>query len=274
VSGLLVILGISAALIAAVLAAPWVRRRRRDRLHHEAFPVSWEAILTRNLPAYRRLSPDLREQLQQAMRVFLAEKVFIGCDGLGVTEEMRVSIAAQACLLVARLGIDRYDHVQSILLYPDTFIARHEDRDEAGVHTVEEKELGGESWPEGKVVLSWRDVCDGLAEGAEAYNVVYHEFAHQLDQADGEANGVPLLDDAARYRRWSAVFAQEYERLHEALDAEKDTLLPVDAAESPGEFFAIATEVFMDKPRALRALHPVLYGELRSYYRIDPGEWS
>jgi len=230
-------------------------------------------MLTRKLPIYRQLPVDLKGRLRQSIQVFLAEKEFVGCAGLQITEEMRLIVAAQACLLIVNRGIERYDYVRTILVYPAAFIAEHEERDEAGVHTFEQKVLGGESWQEGKVILSWQDVRDGLELSGEAYNVVYHEFAHQLDQADGAANGAPLLDDAESYRRWSVVFKEEFEQLQRALDNGEATLLPEDAAENPGEFFAIATEVFMEQPIELRHRHLQLYRELSNYYRLDPAAW-
>ncbi len=217
---------------------------------------------------------ELKARLRQALPVFLAEKRFVGCAGLTITDEIRLPVAAQACLLVVNRGIGQYDHVRSILIYPAAFIAEHEHRDDAGVHTWEQKVLSGESWTEGRVILSWDDVREGLETGAEAYNVVYHEFAHQLDQADGEANGAPLLDDAESYRRWSAVLAEEFDRLRQELAAGGNTLLPEDAAENAAEFFAVATEVFMEQPVELRAQHPSLYEELRRYYRLDPVAWA
>ncbi|MGQ0657204.1 MAG: zinc-dependent peptidase [Chromatiales bacterium] len=265
---------VTAALIAAVLAVPWLRHRRRAHLLATEFPSSWDEILARTLPVYRRLPADLKTRLQQALLVFLAEKEFIGCAGLTITDEIRLMVGAQACLLIVNKGIEHYDRVRSILLYPAAFITEHELRDDAGVHTWEQKVLSGESWTEGKVILSWDDIQEGLEAGEEAYNVVYHEFAHQLDQADGDANGAPLLDNAESYRRWSAVFREAFEHLQQAIDNDEDTLLPEEAAENPGEFFAVATEVFMEQPVALRERHPPLYRELSSFYRLDPAAWA
>lgn len=271
--GLLLILSIGAALIVLVLAGPWRRARRRRRLAGGALPAEWLSILRLHLPVFSRLPDDLRTATLDAMKVFLAEKRFIGCNGLVVDDTMRVVIAAQACLLVARLGVHRYDSLRAILLYPHTFVAEHEHSDEAGVHTVEAKELGGESWPDGKIVLSWQDVREGLLAGDEAYNVVYHEFAHQLDQADGAADGAPPLSGIEDHEHWAEVLQAAYDQLVDDLEQGRATLIPPEGAENESEFFAVATEVFMDRARALRARHPVLYAQLRSFYGLDPAAW-
>lgn len=271
--GLFLILSIGAALIILVLAGPWRRARRRRRLARGVLPAEWLSILRLHLPVFGRLPDDLRTATLEAMKVFLAEKRFIGCNGLVVDETMRVIIAAQACLLVARLGVHRYDSLRAILLYPHTFIAEHEHSDEAGVRTVEAKELGGESWADGKIVLSWQDVREGLLAGDEAYNVVYHEFAHQLDQADGAADGAPPPPGIGDYERWAKVLQAAYDELLDDLEEGRATLIPAEGAENESEFFAVATEVFMDRARALRARHPALYAQLRSFYDLDPAAW-
>ncbi len=271
--GLTVILSIGAALIAVVLAGPWHRARRRRRLIAGQPPPEWRATLQRHLPVFRRLPEDVRSSTLDAMKVFLAEKRFVGCNGLVVDDTMRLIIAAQACLLVARLGVHRYDSLRTILLYPHTFVAEHEHSDESGVHTIEAKELGGESWSEGKIVLSLEDVRDGLFAGEDAYNVVYHEFAHQLDQADGAADGAPLLSGVDDYGRWATVLQAAYEELVRDLEHGRETLIPPEGAENESEFFAVATEVFMDRAPAMRSRHPALYAELRSFYGLDPASW-
>ncbi len=271
--GLFLILAIGVALIIVVLAGPWRRARRRRRLAEGAFPAEWLQILRLHLPVFSRLPDDVRTATLDAMKVFLAEKRFVGCNGLVVDDTMRVIIAAQACLLVARLGVHRYDSLRAILLYPHTFVAEHVHSDEAGVHTVEAKELGGESWSDGKVVLSWQDVREGLDAGDDAYNVVYHEFAHQLDQADGAGDGAPPLSGDGGDERWAEVLQAAYDELLDDLERGRATLIPPEGAENESEFFAVATEVFMDRARALRARHPALYAQLRGFYGLDPAAW-
>lgn len=271
--GLFLILSIGAALIVLVLAGPWRRARRRRRLSEGAFPAEWLSILRLHLPVFSRLPDDVRTATLGAMKVFLAEKRFIGCKGLVVDDTMRIIIAAQACLLVARLGVQRYDSLRAILLYPHAFVTEHEYSDEAGVQTIEAKELGGESWPDGKIVLSWQDVREGLLAGDEAYNVVYHEFAHQLDQADGAADGAPPLSNSEDHEHWAEVLQAAYDQLVDDLEQGRATLIPPEGAENESEFFAVATEVFMDRARALRARHPALYAQLQSFYGLDPAAW-
>jgi Mlc titration factor MtfA (ptsG expression regulator) len=271
--GLGIILAIGAALVVVVLAGPWRRARRRRSLIAAHAPPEWRTILLRQLPVFRRLPEDVRTSMLDAMKVFLAEKRFVGCNGLIVEDTMRVIVAAQACLLVARLGVHRYDSLNTILLYPHTFVAEHEHSDESGVHTIEAKELGGESWSDGKIVLSWEDVRAGLLAGEDAYNVVYHEFAHQLDQSDGSADGAPTLSGIHDYDRWATVLQAAYDELLRDLEHGRATLIPPEGAENESEFFAVATEVFMDRAQAMHSRHPALYAELRSFYGLDPASW-
>lgn len=271
---LTLVLAVSAALIAAILFTPHWRRRRHERLRALPFGPQWDRTLRRRVAVYARLPEDLRTRLQGLIRIFLAEKEFVGCAGLSITEEMRLTIAAQACLLIVNRGGECYPWLRTVLVYPGAFIARHEVHDDAGVHTLEEKELSGESWHEGKVILAWEDVRHGARDAADGDNVVYHEFAHQLDQIAGGTDGAPGLDSSGDYRRWASVFSREFEDLHERLDRGEQTLLPEDAAADAGEFFAVVTEVFFERPHELRAERPALYEELKHYYRLDPAGWS
>jgi hypothetical protein len=270
VNAIVVLLTLATMAIAWLVLTPWLRARRRRALGKAAFPEHWHRMLMRRWPRYASLPAPIRQSLQAAMQVFLAEKQFIGCRGLDITDEMRVLVAAQACLLIVRHGIERFDHVRVLLMYPDTFVTRHEVVDEDGVHSVETKELGGESWPEGKVVLSWRDINDGLDDLHWRGNVVCHEFAHQLDVAHGAPSGL----SASQARRWTAVFQREYDRLLVAIEADAESLFPDEAAENPAEFFAFVTETFIEHPQALRARHGELYAVLEDYFGLDPAAWS
>ncbi len=217
-------------------------------------------FLRRRVPVFGRMPRSLQERLEGLVRVFVAEKEFIGCQGLGVTRHMRLAIAAQACLLV--LGRDQhvYDALRSILVYPGQFVVNGEWHDEHGVVTEEERVLAGESWDVSRIILSWEDVV-ASGRGPEAYNVVIHEFAHYLDHEGGA------------YEQ-AGVLAGELESLRDAVDRDEDTLLDPYAAEDEAEFFAVASEVFFERPADLQGRHPRIYRALAAFYRLDPAAWS
>ncbi len=181
-------------------------------------------------------------------------------------------IAAQACLLV--LGRDEhvYDALRSVLVYPGQFIVPDEWHDEDGVVTEEEQVLSGQTWDVSRILLSWEDVRAG-GHGAEPYNVVVHEFAHYLDHESGGADGAPALDGPAARARWAEVLQQEFDALRDAVEREADTLLDPYATQDEAEFFAVASEAFMETPTLLRDQHPRLYAELQTFYRLDPASW-
>jgi Mlc titration factor MtfA (ptsG expression regulator) len=264
---------LAAAFITWVLSQPARLRRRRARLRSRPFPAEWSAILQRRMPVFGRLPPELRRQLEGHVLVFLAEKEFVGCNGLEITDEMRVLIAAQACLLILNRRADYYfPDLTQVLVYPTAFVVEREEYDEAGVRSRERQVLVGESWTDSQVILSWEDVLEGAAVDDDGWNVVLHEFAHQLDQAKGYASGAPELPGRERYAAWSEVFTAEFERLRERGE-DPESLLDEYGATDPAEFFAVVTEVFFEQPRDMRAEHPALYRELARYYRVDPASW-
>ena len=264
----------------ALLGAAWMalqplwRHWRRSRLRASPFPAAWRGLLRRHVPLVARLPADLQLRLKQDMLVFLAEKPFLGCAGLQPTDAMRVTVAALACmpLLGARRGY--YPQLHRILLYPQPFVTPHRQVGEDGVHSEGLRTLSGESWAQGQVILSWPDVLRDAAEPADGRNVVIHEFAHQLDQSKGFANGAPPLRTRAAYRGWSRVLQAEFDALRQRLALGEEGLLDAYAATDPAEFFAVCSEVFFERPADLAAQHPALYGELRSYYRIHPLNWN
>jgi Mlc titration factor MtfA (ptsG expression regulator) len=208
------------------------------------------------------------------MQVFLAEKPFIGCAGLAVTEEIRVTIAAQACLLMLnRRRPSYFAQLRQILVYPGAFLVDRVHTDGAGVLQDQRRALAGESWSQGQVILSWQDTLDGAAVVDDGQNVVIHEFAHQLDQENGQANGAPVLSGRRHQQRWSRVMAHEFARLQAQADAGEHTLLNHYGATDPAEFFAVASEVFFEQAERLAAEHPALYRELAAFYRLNPLSW-
>lgn len=271
---LLLIMALALGLILCLVAGPLVQRRRRQRLRAQPFPQAWRRILRRRVPLAQRLPADLHMRLKQEIQVFLAEKPIIGCDGLVVTDEMRVTIAAQACLplLGARRGY--YPQLKQILLYPGAFVVDRPVSEPGGVLREQRRALAGESWVQGQVLLSWRDVQAGAADPRDGHNVVIHEFAHQLDQAKGHANGAPLLSDAQAYRRWSTVMQNEFDALQSRLARGEASLIDAYGATDPAEFFAVSSELFFERPLDLAQEHPALYGVLSAYYRLNPINWD
>ena len=270
---LLVIFGIALLVAGWFAGEPILVEYKRARLRRRPFPDAWREILRRRVPYFRLLPADLQLQLKRHIQVFLAEKPFIGCNGLEVTDEMRVTIAAQACVLILNRRTDYFANLRQILVYPGAFIVDRVHSDGAGVLRDERHVLSGESWSQGQVILSWDDVIDGAAVVDDGRNVVIHEFAHQLDQQNGEANGAPILVGRERYKRWARVLGDEYARLQEAASTGQPSLFSYYGATNPAEFFAVASEVFFEQAGRMTEAHPELYRELARFYRVDPLSW-
>ncbi len=261
------------ALIAAgaVFLVVWWPPLRRRRIRRRPFPAAWLAVVRRRLPFFERMAAPLRAELQDQIKVFVHDVRFIGCAGQPIDDEIRVTVAAQACLLT--LGGGRYGRLRSVLVYPSAFAATREESDEAGLVSVARDELLGESWDHGKVVLAWDSVEGGAVGPRDGDNVVLHEFAHQLDAESGAVNGAPPLPAPDARRRWARVFRKEYESLQERRRLGLHGLLDEYGATDPAEFFAVATETFFERPAPMAARHRELYEELRRFYRVDPSEW-
>ena len=270
---LLFFLLVAGGIWAAFLLRSRFRRRARRRLAlQQPFMDEWVGILNQNLPPYEKLSADLRQELHQDMKIFLAEKSFEGCGGLAITDEIRVTIAAQACMLLLNREEDCYPKLSSVLVYPSTYVAGGK-----GLFTDKSKQKSvrlGESWGHGVVVLAWDSVKQGAFNFKDGKNVAMHEFAHQLDQEDGVADGAPVLEGRSAYTSWAAVFSKEFNLLQEKKRKRKRSLLNKYGATHPAEFFAVATEAFFEKPKQLQKKHPELYEELQDYYKVNPIEWT
>lgn len=252
----------------------FLKRRRRARIRTRPFPPEWLAIIQRNVPMYGRLSEADRDELRARVQVFIAEKSFEGAGGLEMTDEIRVTIAAQACILLLRLDDDDYyPRLRSIVVYPSAYTVPRQERDGAIVREDEAVHLG-ESWTHGAVVLSWHSARRGAADPHDGKNVILHEFAHQLDQEDGAADGTPELERLALYAPWARVLSAHYLALRKAARTGRRTLLDRYGATNEVEFFAVASECFFERPAQLRTRHPELYEELPRYYRQDPAEQS
>lgn len=256
------------------------RKQRRTKIRRRPFPEAWLDIIESHLPIYRRLPESAQAELREHVLVFLEEKRFEGCGGLEITDEIRVTIAAQACILLINRKSNYFPKLRSILVYPDTYIARSSDWDDDGFLTEGDEHRLGESWTTGSVILSWNATKGGSASPHDGQNVVFHEFAHQLDQEDGAGDGAPILgrslartERRSMYVSWARTMQAEFDSLQTRVERGQDTFLDDYGATNPAEFFAVATETFFEKPRNLRSRHPELYQELKRYYCQDPAEW-
>jgi MtfA peptidase len=244
----------------------WRRRRVLDR--HRMDPRLWHSAV-HGLGFIENLSQAEGEKLQQRVILFLAEKHFAGAHGIAITDAMRVSIAAQACVPILELGLDWYAGWTGIVVYPGDFRVRRSQMDEHGVMHEWDDELAGEAMPGGPVVISW----DAAAHDPYM-NVVIHEFAHKIDMLNGEADGQPPLHRDMERRAWRAAFDEAYKGLCDALERGRDTWLDPYAAEHPSEFFAVVSEAFFEDPVETRRRYPDVYDQLRLFYRQDPAARS
>jgi MtfA peptidase len=261
-------------LVAGLLLQPRWREWRRERWRRQPFPKSWRKTLRRRVPMVARLPADRQLQLKNLMKVFLAEVPFIPCAGLRLRTEMRVVVAAQACMLLLGRSEPGFAALRQVLIYPGAFVVPRTHQEASGVQHHERQVLVGESWTLGQVLLSWEDVLRDAADPSRGRNVVFHEFAHQLDQAKGAANGLLPLDSEVARHTWAEVMQAEYDALQRRVAQGHSDLLPPYAATDPAEFLAVASEFFFSEPMALAAAHPDLYQQLTAGYRLDPRLWA
>lgn len=249
------------------------RRNHRPALLASTLEAQVWNRLCGQAPILGRLPKREGSLLQGVTRLLMAEKSFEGCGGLELTGDMIPLICAQAALLQMGEGADYYPGLDSILVYPEAFVVEHPRYDELGMVTESEEELAGESWQRGAVILSWQDVHRESADPVAGYNVVLHEFAHQLDDQTGEADGTPLLADSAMAERWTEAFSEAFERHAGALERDRHVLFDENAADSPAEFFATAVEIFFTLPEDLKTEFPAVYGVMRQHWGLDPATW-
>jgi MtfA peptidase len=249
----------------------WLNDRRRRKLRMQPFPTAWEQILQNNVRVCAPLNEAEQSKLRSDMNVFVAEKNWEGCGGLVVTDEHKITIAAQACLLVLAFENEYFDLVQSILVYPDAYVAPSRSVTREGIVLEGDSAREGEAWYRGPVILSWSDVLAGGRRQSSGHNLVWHEFAHQLDMQNGrQVDGTPKLATVREYERWQQVIGEEFTHLEQDCRHGRRVLLDCYGATDLGEFFAVATECFFGRPRELAHEHPSLYGILRDFYRQDP----
>jgi len=262
-----------ALVVGAALAGPLLARLWRRRLvTRQPFPAAWRDILRRRVPLARELPAVLQLRLKKHIQVLLAEVPFIGCAGLEVSDEVRVTIAAQAAFLLLGRG-GSFGILRQVLVYPGHFVVPRSAVGAGGVVHEARDVLAGESWQRGQVILAWDAVLEGAADPHDGVNVVMHEFAHQLDQDTGGANGAPYVGRGAVQSAWARVMNREFDALRVRLARAQPSSIAPYAATSPAEFFAVATELFFEKPGALAAERPELYEQLKRCYRLDPSAW-
>jgi len=250
----------------------WLTERRRRHILEHPFPAAWQAILERNVAAYQRLDDDERRRLRELAQVFVAEKHWEGCGGLELTDEIRVTIAGQACLLILGRDHSLFAEVESILVYPSTVVTPE---DKVGVFGLVTGPVDtgtpilGQAFQRGPVILTWDAVLHGGRDPRDGRNVVLHEMAHKIDMLDGRADGTPPLEGKARRRAWAEVCTRVFEAMQRAADHGRKSFLRDYAATNEAEFFAVATETFFERPRAMARELPDLYALLAEFYGLD-----
>ena len=234
------------------------RTWKRSRWAKQPIPEHWHDLLREKVPFYSTLPPQKREDFLSKLNIFIQEKYFIGAQGMKITDEVRVMIAAAAVRLILYLDMSYYNKLTEIVVYPYDYL-----------HPNEEGIFYGEAHTWGVVVLSWPAVEHGIRETADWGDTTTHEFAHALDVANGEFNGTPRLRHRKDYEAWSQTMSQTFLDLREG-DLNNLILLGDYAAKNEAEFFAVSTEAFFGQPKALQRHAPSLYRELRRFYGWDP----
>ena len=253
-----------------VMVFGWFKSRRRRKIVEHPFPEAWFAFLEKNFQHWAFLDEEERERLRGILQVLIDEKNWQGCGGLQLTDEIQVSIAAQAALLLLGIEHDYYENVESILVYPSGYVLPRTRVEDGGVVLDDPVAVLGSAHQGGPVVLSWDSALGGGRDPRDGKNVVYHEFAHKLDMLDGIVDGTPELEDAQAFEAWVRVMTDAFELLGDRTSKGKKTLLDAYGATNVGEFFAVSTEVFFEKPRRMRDQHPELYEVLQDFYGQDP----
>jgi MtfA peptidase len=240
----------------------------RRQLLADPFPKEWDDWLMANVAQYRFLSGAERKRLQDIARVIAAEKAWEACDGLKLTEVMKITVAAQAGLMLLGLDHDYFARVSSIVMFPREFELPANSPGERG------PVVSGQAVDYGSVFLSWDAVISEARDPRLGQNLVIHEFAHQLDFLDGFTNGAPALANRTQMEQWRLVMQGTFQRLRSALQKSGKAFLGSYAATNPTEFFSVVSEKFFTVPDALRRNHPEVFEVLSQYYRVDPTDWT
>ena len=253
----------------------WPKQRRRTNLLEQPFPDSWEPIVQQNVYHFHRFTDEQRDKVRRDLRIYVAEKNWEGCGGLEINDEIKVTIAAQMAILVLGFKEQYFDAVRSILVYPDAYMAKGQHLMEGGLVVEGPSAREGEAWYRGPVILSWADVLESGRGASRGHNLVFHEFAHQLDMLNGRvADGLPPLESSDDMARWEALATTTHNQLRQACSEGYRMVFDCYGATNMAEFFAVATETFFENPREFEEHHPELYGLFTRYYRQDPLSWD
>jgi MtfA peptidase len=270
---LLLLIGSGAALYVAVrVARRYYRKWNYAKLRSQ--PLSPDALdmLEKHVSLYRRMPVELQMELQGYINIFMDEKAFIGCNDFEVTDEVRLVIAANACILLLGRDAEGFRGFKTVLVYPDSYVATMVSY-EGGLETISHSARAGESWFRGPVVLSWGDALRGSLNPKDGHNVVLHEFAHKLDEENNVVDGLPILREAHHYQEWAEVLTREFEELRNRVERRKNKVIDDYGASAPEEFFAVATESFFERGQRMRKYLPDLYAQFQQFYGVDPANW-
>lgn len=248
------------------------RQNRRRRLFSQPTPDHQIEILKNNVPLYSRLPLDLQQELHGLVNVFLDEKQFVAYGDLAITDEVSVTIAGNACILLLNKNKLHFPRFKTIIVYPDTIVIT-EMQDDGILTTHQATVRSGESWYRGPVVLSWSDIVYGIKNPGDGHNVVLHEFAHKLDEENNIMDGLPVLRDAGAYKDWAEVLTKEYDEFLKRVSIGQNRVMDEYGAISAAEFFAVATESFFEKSDLMADRLPELYQQLKLFYNLDPRVW-
>ena len=254
----------------------WFKKRRRAKILAHAFPQSWDDIIRWNVVHDRHLTSAQQQRLRRFVQIFVTEKNWEGCGGLTVTDEIKVTIAAQACLLVVGMQEEiLFDHVLSILVYPTGYVAPGTHISRAGLVWDGDQPRLGEAWWRGPVILSWSEAKAGGRMETPGHNLVLHEFAHQLDMMNGQVcDGTPQLATTDQLKEWINVLEPEFKQLVKHCQRGHHGFIDCYGATSPAEFFAVITETLFERPIPLKLNHPEAYRVLTQFYCLDPAAWA
>ncbi len=255
----------------------WLEYQRvRYTLSHYPIPLEVWSELIYKTDIFHGLSAVERVHLRELTTLFLHRKALSGVQGLTISTEMAVAVAAQACLPILKLGLDYYDGWHEVVLYPAAFWVERKHIDATGVVSHEKQALSGEAWSQGPVILAWDEIAiDNLAHPRSGRNVVIHELAHKLDMLNGSANGMPPLHPTMERQRWTDVLSQAFDTLTQDLAHRRHSAINPYAATAPAEFFAVVSEYFFTDPHTLHRHYPAVYNQLVLFYRQDPvSRWS
>ncbi len=259
-------------LIWYVTHADAARRKHRENVMARPFPEEWKNTIEANIPLYKKLPEDLKNDLHRKILVFLDEKSFEGCGGFEITDDAKVIVAAQACILILNRPNAFYRKLRNILIYPDIYMAKHSS--DFGIRTASQDiPVAGQSYDSGTVILAWRHVTHGARNIKDGKNVVFHEFAHQLDQDDGSTDGMPIMRDRSQFTPWITNVGKEFDKFTRRIARGRTDVMDSYGATNTAEFFAVATETFFEKPYQLYRKHSSLFKEMQDYFMVDPREW-